>query len=177
MKPAFTLLLITAFSFSRGFAQNKIVITYDANGNRIKREMVCAGCRPEAAAEDTLLTDQPVGTESGIIAGFLSAQKGSFTVYPNPAGNVVYIRLDALSLKAGCRMQLSDVSGRVCYRKPLMAAVTAIPLSRLADGLYFVTLFRGGQKDVVKVVKTTGAGSLYLNARLSAYTRIRVYLR
>lgn len=51
MKKLFTLLLIS-FGATPLFAQYKIVITYDQNGNRIKRSMVCSTFRPTNESEN-----------------------------------------------------------------------------------------------------------------------------
>jgi hypothetical protein len=52
MKPLFTLLILCCCSIYAQ-AQNKIVITYDENGNRIQRELICPGCRPaDTSSED-----------------------------------------------------------------------------------------------------------------------------
>lgn len=154
-------LRLTIFSICLGtmtsFAQNKIVISYDDNGNRIKRELVCPGCRPAPESDPdnpgTLASDNKTLPEQDALA------KGKFKVYPNPANNSVHVSLDVLSLERQCRIILTDQLGREHFRQDAASALTTIPLDHLADGMYYVLIYRDKQKDVVKIVKESNGYS------------------
>jgi len=155
MKQLFTLLLIP-FGMAPLFAQNKIIIAYDQNGNRIKRFVICSTCRPtnESENDPAMDTTKPSYVNKSIELPFSDNEIGTFKVFPNPADNKVQVELDAISLKQRCEITLTDISGKEHYRKIVVTETTIIPLEHLADGVYFVSLFRGTEKKVVKIVKT-----------------------
>lgn len=64
------------------------------------------------------------------------------------------MELDAISLQQRCELVLTDISGRVHYRKITETELTTIPLEHLADGVYFISLFCGTEQNVVKIVKS-----------------------
>lgn len=146
-----TLILLCAFAAR---AQNKMLISYDENGNRIKREISCPGCRP--GSSDATAPGE-AHSASSPLAGGDNNKAGAFRVYPNPAGNVATLYLDFISLQQKCTVVLMDQSGREHFRKQASSANTEIPLAKLADGMYYLILFRDNQKDVVRVVKESGA--------------------
>ncbi|PSK95067.1 T9SS type A sorting domain-containing protein [Taibaiella chishuiensis] len=154
MKTLYLSCLMTALAFIAK-AQNKIVISYDENGNRVKRERICPTCRPAASNNSNAPSDAFAAPVA--LAG-QEGKAGTFRVYPNPAGNFVTLYLDFVSLQQKCTVVLMDQSGREHFRKQAATATTEIPLAKLADGMYYVILFRDNQKDVVRVVKETGAG-------------------
>jgi len=133
-------------------AQTKVKITYDANGSRIKREVVAAtGGRPGTT------TDSAVAGNSSI--SNLLDEGSLFKVYPNPANNVVHVQTDAESLAAGdISVKLLDIQGRVLQTIPVTAEITNIDISQLAGGTYYVILVRKEQQNVAKIVKQTAIG-------------------
>ncbi|HEY1055428.1 MAG TPA: T9SS type A sorting domain-containing protein [Emticicia sp.] len=135
-------------------AQTKVKITYDANGSRIKREVVSTtGGRPGTGADS-------IGAENGTLNSLLAEEDNSlFKVYPNPANNIVHVQTDAGSLAAGdASVRLLDIQGRVLQTMAVTAEVTNIDISQLADGTYYVILVRKEQQDIAKIVKQTAAG-------------------
>lgn len=155
MKKLFTLLLIS-FGATPLFAQYKIVITYDQNGSRIQRSMVCSTCRStnEIENDPAMDTSKSSFVNKSIEWPSNGNEIGTFKVFPNPTDNKVQVELDAISLQQRCELVLTDISGRVHYRKITETELTTIPLESLADGVYFISLFRGTEKNVVKIVKS-----------------------
>lgn len=126
-----------------------IQISYDDNGNRILRELVCGTMsQPEEPSEGPVFYKRPalLPDSSNVIAG-------SFNVYPNPAAGQVFVQLDAISLQQPCTITLLDQLGREHFRKEHAEASTVISLDNLPDGLYYIILWRGEQKNTVKIVK------------------------
>ena len=153
----YSIVFIAALQAPQVYGQGcKISISYDENGNRILRELVCASARESPEEQDkesmsainTYLPFQ--GQEQNL--------SSSFKVYPNPTNGLVSIEVEEEVLKGKCSFVLSDISGKVHMRKEIAVSHTNLSLAHLADGVYFLTLFRGDRKDVVKIVKEAGAG-------------------
>ncbi len=131
-----------------------IKISYDDNGNRILRELACLSPRP--GDEDN--PDEQLPRSRKTLLSDSSTVAGNFTVYPNPTSNEVFVELDALSLLQKCTILLVDQLGREHFRKERPGARTAIELSHLPDGLYYILLWRNEQKSTVKIVKEAYQG-------------------
>ncbi|MFA6060435.1 MAG: T9SS type A sorting domain-containing protein [Taibaiella sp.] len=151
MKTIYFLSIAFALSLSAA-AQDKIVIHYDNNGNRVLRERVCPGCRP---APDAPVPDAPLAaTENRLQA--IALPGTWFRVYPNPSSNNFNLVLDLASLKTNCEVVLNDQLGREIYRKKITGANTVISTKQLTDGTYYLILHRGDNKETIKLVKESG---------------------
>lgn len=62
---------------------------------------------------------------------------GQFKVYPNPSSETVYISLDQYE---NTKISLSDITGRVLYNDVITSNTTAINVSSISSGMYFVTV-------------------------------------
>lgn len=133
-------------------AQNKIVISYDKNGNRILRERICNGCRPAAPPADN---DNSVKTQqaSSNRNEPLQALSTSFQVYPNPTTEHVFVSLSNEALLQSCTIVLTDLLGKEHFYKKNATSQTLIPLQHLSAGVYFIGIYMGSKKSTVKVVK------------------------
>jgi hypothetical protein len=89
-----------------------------------------------------------VGVDDGVASQ-------DFAIYPNPARDAVNIRLNQPLLDAGVIM-IYDMAGRIVQRIEfeMLDGDTAIDLSRVADGTYFVEIVSGefrGRKKLVRI--------------------------
>jgi len=148
MKTIYLTISLFIFSFAAKAQVCKILISYDDNGNRIKREKSCIGNRP--ASEDTAGND--------LAAKDLQPVTDVFAIYPNPTTTQVNIRLSSLALKERCELTITDGSGKTLKTRLLSAPLTDIDLAGFADGPYLFILRRGTQVNTIKVMKTYGAG-------------------
>lgn len=73
-----------------------------------------------------------------------------WTVYPNPAQDILYIEADA-SLKGG-NYAIYDLIGRVHLEGNLNGALTVLSGLRLAPGMYIVRVSQDGRSDTRKLV-------------------------
>lgn len=136
----------------------KILISYDQNGNRIKREEDCT-LLPSSAEETPPYTQNGQQEQETFMDGVAGTEAGiKFHVYPNPASQSVTVSLDAASLKGHCTLVLTDQLSKEHYRKEVHTSLTTIPLEHLADGLYYVLVHRHDRQDVVKIVKEANGG-------------------
>lgn len=73
-----------------------------------------------------------------------------FTVYPNPANNIVTI---AASGVESYKLSVTDLSGKVVMEKSLNGIENTLDVSSLSSGAYFFTLNSGDKKETVKIIK------------------------
>lgn len=124
-----------------GFAQTyKIVISYDANGNRIKRERVCVGCSQMMSVSQKL--------PSGV------------NLYPNPTNGQCFLQLpmDWLDATGGktCQITVSDATGKVLQSMQAKQTVSTLDLSAYTDATYWISVTVGNERKFSeKVVKLT----------------------
>lgn len=137
-----TLLLSAFLLFFVGYSYGQtICFTYDAAGNRIKRESTCGiSERSNEAPWTNAQTDNPA--ISGIIA-------------PNPNNGSFEVRLEATPDEAeSARFELYDSNGRLVSKWPLQGLNTQLDISGKPAGQYFLLLrseeLRYGQWPVVK---------------------------
>lgn len=76
--------------------------------------------------------------------------KPQFTVYPNPAGETIYITIEE-SLPAGSRITITDLQGRKVIEN-LAVPGREIQVNDLQRGVYFITLSSGTSFSVQKLV-------------------------
>lgn len=153
----YSILFIASLQAPHAYGQGcKISISYDENGNRILRELVCFSARENPEEQDK----DPMSAINTYLPFKDQEQNlsSSFKVYPNPTNDLIYIEIEAKALQEKCSFVLSDISGKVHMRKEITTSRTNLSLTHLADGVYFLTLFRRDQRDVVKIVKEAGTG-------------------
>ena len=78
------------------------------------------------------------------------ADKTSFSIYPNPANDVVNIDLE--ENKEWDRLQLIDVSGKVVIDKNITSNSITINTSELDKGVYFINLIGEQKKESKKLI-------------------------
>ena len=73
------------------------------------------------------------------------------TLYPNPAGNYINVRIKKEILS--CLFTLFDATGKVMYSKELMSNNNRINISHLSSGVYIATFVHGDNRAYIKFVK------------------------
>jgi hypothetical protein len=118
-----------------------IVYTYDAAGNRTKREYVCNNGLVEG--------DQPA-TESAKISmeDILKVD----VLYPNPTTGIFSVRLFKTLNKAV--VTISDVTGRILLNRTESGNILTYDLSRYPSGEYLITIKQDQQSTTMKVIKS-----------------------
>jgi len=74
--------------------------------------------------------------------GISTLDADGFTVYPNPAGKVLFISYTKGTGNTAIRMY--EISGTEVLSFPVSADQTGVDVSSLARGMYFVELYRDG---------------------------------
>ncbi|HEX6334276.1 MAG TPA: T9SS type A sorting domain-containing protein, partial [Flavisolibacter sp.] len=81
-----------------------------------------------------------------------NSRDAEIQVYPNPAGNSIFIKTAPGSLRNATAMLVSPL-GQLVYSQKITATVTEIRLVQLPPGVYFLTLERNGKKATIKIVR------------------------
>ncbi|MGV3460489.1 MAG: S8 family serine peptidase [Flavobacterium sp.] len=88
---------------------------------------------------------------SGEVLGNDIAEEKLFSIWPNPANDMVNITLsDAVAANAS--VVLYDVQGRYVQSSKLISQETTIDISGLASGVYFANITNGNAKSMKKVI-------------------------
>lgn len=117
-----------------------IVYTYDAAGNRTKREYVCNNS--SGAILEMLAGDQKIQNDHIIQVDVL---------YPNPTSGKFSITFSKALRKAS--ISLTDVNGKIIRRFYSSGNKVDFDLSSVASGIYFVTINDEGNIIRTKVEK------------------------
>jgi len=84
-------------------------------------------------------------------AGLEDIYRNDFTVYPNPADNVLNVKGGSLALD---KIEISDLNGRIVKSLSLGGTAEAsINISELASGIYMATVSSDNQVMTKKIVK------------------------
>lgn len=76
-------------------------------------------------------------------------QDDFFTVYPNPSSEKMTVRSTSSGLH---NLILTDVAGRIVYKKEFTGSELNFNVNEFASGMYFLNLESGGKSEVLKVV-------------------------
>jgi hypothetical protein len=77
-------------------------------------------------------------------------REGDFTIYPNPAQNVITIKVNTSI--SGSTYSISDQTGKMILKGKLLGETTSIDITQLTNGVYFVIIGERNQ-NTFKVIK------------------------
>ncbi len=139
MKKILLSLFLSLMAYT-GFSQTyKILISYDANGNRIKRERVCVGC-------------------SAPIMALTQKVSNGVSLYPNPANTQCFVQvpLEWLANESQCKIIVTDATGKMMQTLNVTQTLSTLNFTGYADATYLVTIFVGSERKFSeKVAKLT----------------------
>lgn len=94
-----------------------------------------------------------VGAFSDIVAGLSTAIENKFEIYPNPAVNVLNIKLNAFTNSA--TIEVYSLIGTKLLVKSINEGTEnlSIPVANLSNGIYYVSLKNGDNYSVQKFIK------------------------
>lgn len=118
-----------------------VKFTYDANGNRVKRELTTVSHYREGAVPTT---DPIKDTLAKVI----------ITIAPNPTSGNIKISIDnSGSDIAPMTLYLYDYAGKIILQKQGITSTTEIDLSPFTAGAYQLRLLSGDNEKLFKVIK------------------------
>ncbi len=149
-----TILLIALLLGTTCYAQ--ITYTYDATGNRIKREIAL---KSGEIKRDSALASQPIIMEENSKVEFAnSALEESFAeiqvkLYPNPTQGAVYIKFNHLPQGVKPELEIWGPTGRLIGKSKITGQVTRINLWGKPGGMYFIKTILNEEPVTWKIIK------------------------
>ncbi|MEE1898314.1 T9SS type A sorting domain-containing protein [Flavobacterium rakeshii] len=90
-------------------------------------------------------------TEIQSIMGLEDNILNQFSLYPNPAKNIVHIAFED-SVANNVSISISDISGKIVLAKTISNGENSFDVSGLTTGMYFVSLTSDGKKQTKKLM-------------------------
>ncbi len=165
-----TLLLICLLGGAWVCAQPAFKFSYDASGNRIKRELIDLSDPyeepgPEEPEPDFMVLENPDNFEPDAIRteqydskgkSLLSEQEVNaqqVTVYPNPTADRVTIAIPAEKLQARGSWSIFSASGKLIKSSKVIEEQVNISLKNEAPGYYILKLINGTETREWTILK------------------------
>lgn len=137
---AFTLLFSVTLSMS---AQNKIKYSYDAAGNRTKREIVI---KPQKSPEAP--HKAPRGKNNRGFDGKYTAD-----IHNNDDGNRIVASVNGLNTDDRCRIDMYSVQGELVMQRDMDNGSTVIDMGNMQNGVYLMRITINGMSETWKITK------------------------
>lgn len=116
-----------------------VSFNYDANGNRIMRQIEIGGGRGEAA--------------TATIAAMESHEPIEVALYPNPTEGRFSVGIANAESGVRIRATVTTMTGEVLYDKTIAGQTTDFDLTSQPAGIYLLRLTVRGESQVWKVIK------------------------
>ena len=117
-------------------SQTIVNYTYDAAGNRIKREIVLSRSMEN--------TEKPL-TET--------LSRKSISIYPNPTAGLLKISISGWETTDKCKFTIFSLKGALNQEIQVSSSVTEIDLSDESDGMYLLNIELNESKSAWKIIK------------------------
>lgn len=136
------LLLLLLCCFCIPVFSQSIVFTYDANGNRIKRELTSGLWK----------TSNTIKGEEDKSADSLFAEALKIKVYPNPAKEYLTVNLGSID-ETQSTISLLDINGKEIYTQVTTLNQLQVDVSHIAPGTYLLKVTRGENFVMYNIIK------------------------
>ena len=131
----FAILLIQTSSYA------DVQYSYDASGNRIKKEIV-------------LNTKQSIQTvDENIKPASEMLSERNIKIFPNPTHGILKIEINPLEKEDNSIIAVSKMSGQLLIQFDNVESSTEMDLSQYANGLYLLQIVINGENSVWKIIK------------------------
>lgn len=143
-KRKFLLLFYLALLPVVSSAQDRIGYSYDASGNRVKREIVMPV--PKAMAKQ-----QNFSSDNQSFSDML--RDHSIKIYPNPTKGALRICISGLKGTDKCSLEVYTTQGMQILAEKLKTDNTDINISNQPNGVYLLQITINGKSTTWKIVK------------------------
>ena len=123
-------------------AQN-VSYTYDAAGNRIKREIVMS--RQQSPTRSAKTEEQESFSE-------MLAQK-QIKIHPNPTSGLLKVEVLGLEPDDVCQLRLFTASGQQIINREATSSTTSLDISSRPNGVYLLRISIGKDETTWKIIK------------------------
>lgn len=131
-----------AVAMTTAAAQN-VSYTYDAAGNRIKREIVMnRNGAPTRSAQE-----EPEDVYSEILS------KKQVRIYPNPTSGILRIEVLNLGEADNCTLRIFNSAGAQVTSTLTTSATASLDISGQPNGIYFLRISIGKEESTWKIIK------------------------
>lgn len=134
--------LLMAVAATTATAQN-VSYTYDAAGNRIKREIVMN--RNSAPAVNTQEEREEVYSEM--------LSKKQVSIYPNPTSGMLKVEVLNLGDGENCTLRIFNSAGVQITSTHMTSTTAALDISNQPNGIYFLRVAIGKEESTWKIIK------------------------
>ncbi len=117
--------------------QNAVKYTYDASGNRVKREIV--------------LTKSAVETRSDLFTEELANR--TIKIYPNPTEGQLKVEVSDFEGSKSVGLTIVNMQGQIVLKKKMNSATEELDMSGEASGLYILQINIDGENSSWKIIK------------------------
>lgn len=139
-KALLLIVMMTAFATS-SLAQQTVEFNYDANGNRILRQIEVGGGKNEK------------GEIKNIQPATDNFETFSITLYPNPTEGQFSISIDGSSSTTELRATLTTTTGEIISDKVCCNPTEDFDLTAQPAGIYLLQLINGNECHIWKIIK------------------------
>ena len=120
------------------FAQSHIEFSYDPVGNRFERRFVLLRI---SQVRDSL----PESADDVVTNGV--------QVYPNPSSHMANVSVSRIKEGEKITLVLSDLEGKILFRKESALSNEQLDLSSFKNGIYFLGVYIANDKKTFKITK------------------------
>ena len=116
-----------------------IRFSYDAAGNRVKREIVM-----EAKALDTKSTTDCFSE---------SIAKKDIKIYPNPTDGIIKVEISVFDDTDICEISIFNASGQLLLSRTASSSITEVDIVSQPKGIYIMRISLNGNDSIWKIIK------------------------
>lgn len=140
---ALLLIAMTTAMAMYGLAQTTVEFQYDANGNRILRQIVIGNSKASPTTADSIANAPITDYYEGL----------SVTLYPNPTDGRFAIAIDGEKHDAILNATLTTSTGSIIYEKRIVKGREDFDLTSYPSGVYILRLTIDLESHIWKVIK------------------------
>jgi YD repeat-containing protein len=123
-------------------AQTNISFTYDAAGNRVKREIIIP--KSSKANTDTASSIKPITELLG---------KLKITIYPNPTRGQLSVEITNMPTDASGEIRIYNIAGNVIQYQKTVGSLNQLDFSVYPTGVYVLYIKVGQNESKWKIIK------------------------
>ncbi|MBP1644663.1 MAG: hypothetical protein H6Q16_238 [Bacteroidetes bacterium] len=146
MQKKLILTVVSLFFSCILYSQTNFSFDYDANGNRIKREVIVI---PSKMAYSQMPNDSIVDDKATINI----IERDDIKIYPNPTKGDLNIELNTTSDIQKIQINIISIKGQLLYNTDVVQRAYNLDLSSFAQGAYILIMQVNDKKYEWKIIK------------------------
>ena len=146
MQKKLILTVVSLFFSCILYSQTNFSFDYDANGNRIKREVIVI---PSKMAYSEMPNDSIVDDKATINI----IERDDIKIYPNPTKGDLNVELNTTSDIQKIQINIISIKGQLLYNTDVVQRAYNLDLSSFAQGAYILIMQVNDKKYEWKIIK------------------------